>query len=52
MELYCPHIVQMALEGEHAFLDFVVPNFNHVVITAGDEHWLGIMEADSSDGPY
>ena len=52
MELNCPHIVQMALECEHAFLDFIVPYFYHMVITTGDEHRLSIMEAYSSYGPY
>ena len=52
MELNCPHIVQMAREREHAFLDFIVPYFYHMVITTGDEHRLSIMEANSSYGPY
>ena len=52
MELNCPHIVQMALECEHAFFDFIVPYFYHMVITSGDEHRLSIMEAYSSYRPY
>ena len=52
MELNCSHVVQMALECEHALLDLIVPNLDHVIITSGHKHRLGIMETNSSDRPY
>ena len=50
MELHRAHIVHMPLQREHALLHFIVPDLDEMVITAGDEHWLGLMEVDATYG--
>ena len=49
MELYSSDIVKMTGECEHTFLRFIVPNFDLVVITTTDEHWLCFMEVNTSN---
>jgi len=43
------NIVQMASQGEKASFGVVVPEFNPVVITAGNEHWLSLVEVHASN---
>lgn len=45
----CPDVVQMSEEGKDALLLLVVPDFDLVIVTAGDKERLILMEGDSSD---
>jgi hypothetical protein len=49
VELNCPYVVQVTLEGKQDFLSFVVPNLDTVIVTTTDKHGLRIMEMHSSD---
>ena len=52
IQLNYPHVVQMALECEHASLYHIVPNLDHVIINSGNKYWLGITKPDSLSQPY
>ena len=52
MEFNCAHVVHMACQSEHALLDFVVPDFDEVVIAITDEHGLRLMEINASYRSY
>lgn len=41
-------VIQMAQKGEDAALLFVVPYFDFVIVTAGNEQWLLVVEAYAS----
>ena len=49
MELNCAYIVHVSLQSEHALFDFVIPNFNQVIVATTDKHWLCLVEVDTSD---
>jgi len=50
MELHRAYIVHVSLQSEHALFDFVIPNFNEVIVATTDKHRLCLVEVDSSDG--
>ena len=52
MELDSTHIVSMTSESKHAFLRFVIPDFDSMVITAADKHWLRVMKGDTTNRTY
>ena len=52
MELYRTHVVHVALEGEHALFNLVVPDLDQVIVTARHKHWLGFMEVDATHRTY
>jgi hypothetical protein len=52
VELDCSDVVEMTRERENALLGLVVPNFDFVIVTTTDEHWLRLMEVNTSDRTY
>jgi len=40
----------MALQGELALLDLVVPHFDQVIVATRHEHRLGLVEVDAANG--
>ena len=49
VELDSAHVIDVAVEGEHALLGLVAPYFDQMVITTRDEHRLSFMEMDASN---
>ena len=43
-------VVQVPQQGEQATAEFVIPNFDFVVIAAGDDQWFEEVEVDTADG--
>ncbi len=52
MKLYSAYIIEMSLERKHAFLGFVVPNLDQVVVAATNKHRLRLMEMNASHRAY
>ena len=48
MELDSAYVIEMTLQREHAFLSFIVPNLDKVVVAAANKHRLSLMEMDAS----
>ena len=51
MELDSSNVIQMALQGEHALLGFIVPHLDFVVISTTNKHWLRLMEMHATNRP-
>lgn len=49
MKLYGSDVIQMSQQSEQASSQFVVPNFDFVVIASRNDQWLSAMEVDSSN---
>lgn len=45
----CPHIVKVAIEREKTSPCLVGPDFDFIVVSAGNEQWLGLVEVDATD---
>lgn len=45
----CPHIVKVAIEREKTSSCLVGPDFDFIVVSAGNEQWLGLVEVDATD---
>ena len=50
MEEDRPDVVQVPIEGEETSPCLIRPNLNLVIITAGDEERLCLMEVNASNG--
>jgi hypothetical protein len=51
MEENGPNVVKMAIECKKAASCLVRPDLDLVIVTAGDEKRLCLVEIDSTDGP-
>lgn len=43
-------VIEMAVQGKETPSSLIRPDLDLVIITAGDEEGLGLMEIDTSDG--
>jgi len=51
MELHGANVVKVTQQGKEAPPELVVPHFDLVVITAGNNEWLNFVKVDSSHRP-
>jgi hypothetical protein len=49
MKLHGADIIQVTEKGEETATEFVIPHFNFVVVTAGNDEGLEEMEINTAD---
>lgn len=50
VELDSAYVIEMPREREQALPLFVIPNFNAIIVAAGDEHGLRRVKVDRAHG--
>jgi hypothetical protein len=52
MELDRSDVIQVTEEREKTAAELVVPDFDFVIVTAGDDEWFKKVKVDPADWPF